>query len=162
MGKVRSDAGVPRLTDTEVIFRHSIPEPNSGCWLWLGDVNGWGYGRLGAARRERQAHRLSYRAFVGDIPKGLAILHRCDTRCCVNPQHLRPGTRLQNMQDAVAKDRMARQRGERAGMAKLTWAMVREIRANPNARISAIASRYGVSRRAISLVLEGKTWTESK
>lgn len=78
MRQRRSDKGVPKYSDAEIIERNSIPEPNSGCWLWYGSVNSWGYGRLDK-RIERQAHRLSYLAFKGSI---LPICSFCTRAIC--------------------------------------------------------------------------------
>lgn len=84
----------------------SIPEPNTGCWLWLGTTVGGGYGRVAETKRVRTlAHRASYAAFVSEIPHGMDILHRCDTPCCINPEHLSPGTHAENMNDMVRKGR---------------------------------------------------------
>jgi hypothetical protein len=64
------------------------PEPNSGCWLWLGPLNGHGYGRIHHAGRQRQAHRVVYESHRGPIPIGLELDHLCRVRSCVNPAHL--------------------------------------------------------------------------
>lgn len=56
-----------------------------------------GYGRVCADGSPQWAHRVSYVAFVGPIPKGLEIDHRCHQRSCVNPQHLRAVTHAVNM-----------------------------------------------------------------
>lgn len=81
---------------------YSIPEPNSGCWLWLGTTSN-GYGRIDHGGKTLRAHRASYEEFVGPIPKGFCVLHRCDTPCCVNPEHLFLGTQQDNMSDKAAK-----------------------------------------------------------
>lgn len=157
--KQRSDCGVYRFSDQEMIERHSIPEPNSGCWLWLGDINTWGYGRLSKNRAERLAHRVSYLTYVGTIPSSLKVLHSCDVPCCVNPQHLFLGTDADNMQDMAAKGRGSGRCGESNPQAKLTAAAAEAIRASAGAlSISALSRRYGVSRRAIGFVLGGRTW----
>src|SRR6266702_3817658 len=93
------------ITDQKIIERNCCPEPNSGCWLWTGSVNTWGYGRLGQNRVERQAHRLSYLAFSGPIASNRKILHKCDVPCCVNPDHLFIGTLSDNVQDCLSKGR---------------------------------------------------------
>lgn len=82
-----------------------IPEPNSGCWLWIGAVLPSGYGKMGIYGRTIGAHRISFELFRGEIPNGLHICHRCDNPCCVNPDHLFAGTRQDNMQDCIAKGR---------------------------------------------------------
>ena len=157
MRKPRSDLGVPRLSDAEIIDRNSMPEPNSGCWLWTGNVNAWGYGRLGRQRSERQAHRLSYRTFKGAIPANLLVLHSCDVACCVNPDHLRLGTNVDNTQDAIARERRHPLRGAENPMAKLSMDAAKEIRSS-SLSDSELAQQFGVSRRAIRFVREGKTW----
>lgn len=81
-----------RVVSQLVIQENSIPEPNTGCWLWTGSSYGQGYGAYSSGGRTVRAHRLAYEAFVGKIPEGLTIDHLCRVRCCVNPQHLEPVT----------------------------------------------------------------------
>jgi anaerobic selenocysteine-containing dehydrogenase len=157
--QTRSDSGVQKFTDAELIDRNSQPEPNSGCWLWLGHVNSWGYGRLGRGRLERQAHRLSYLTYKGPIPSDLLVLHSCDMPCCVNPDHLRLGTHADNNQDTLVRDRHVTISGEQQHSSKLTWDAVAEIRSSSET-ISELARRFGVSRRAIRFVKDGKTWQQ--
>lgn len=80
------------------ILDHCIPEPNSGCWLWLGAVNHAGYGRI---RASLKAHRLSYQLFIGEIPEGYHVHHKCKVRCCVNPEHLEAKKPIDNMTDRI-------------------------------------------------------------
>lgn len=148
------------LSDAELIERHSIPEPNSGCWLWVGSVNSWGYGRLGENRRERQAHRLSFTVRHGAIPRGVSVLHRCDVPACVNPDHLFLGTLSDNVQDCIKKGRHRTTRGSANPQAKLSEAAVADLRRRTVKRgsISRWALEFGVSRRAIGFALRGDTW----
>jgi hypothetical protein len=72
------------------------PEPNSGCWLWLGFSDGKGYGRLELMGRPHLAHRVGYELFKGPIPDGLVLDHLCKNPFCVNPDHLEPVTMGEN------------------------------------------------------------------
>lgn len=67
----------------------SMPEPNTGCWLWLGSISTCGYGQTSAMLGGRAAHRCSFKAFKGEIPDRMEVDHRCGNRFCVNPEHLR-------------------------------------------------------------------------
>jgi hypothetical protein len=80
----------------------SIPEPNTGCWLWLGTgYRGYGSTRVpGWRRRTYPAHRVSFIAFRGPIPSGLTLDHLCRVKCCVNPDHLEPVTGAENSRRA--------------------------------------------------------------
>ena len=74
------------------------PCPMSGCWLWIGYINGTGYGRYQLTRPRVWflAHRASYLALVGLIAPTLVIDHLCRVRCCVNPAHLEQVTDAEN------------------------------------------------------------------
>lgn len=85
-------------TLTERLLAKVSPEPMSGCWLWLGSDTGTsGYGVVWGGTRMLLAHRASYEIHVGPIPDGLELDHRCRVHCCVNPRHLEPVTRRENV-----------------------------------------------------------------
>lgn len=81
-----------RMTTEEFAFFESriMPEPNSGCWLWMGTLTTKQYGSMVRKRDGKwvRAHRWSYEHFKGPIPEGLVIDHLCRVPCCVNPDHL--------------------------------------------------------------------------
>lgn len=81
-----------------------IPEPNTGCWLWLGNVSGRGYGRIQAGGKSRAAHRVAYEEATGTkIPFGMLCDHKCRNRLCVNPGHLRIVTnKINTLENSVA------------------------------------------------------------
>lgn len=135
------------------------------CWLWVGWIRHDGYGALTVRGRHWAAHRLAYVLVNGEIPAGAFILHSCDERRCCNPAHLRIGTREDNTQDAIDRDRLARgeraaRRGEQHGCAKLTDAAVREIRSAYAAgtKQEQLAQRFGVRQQTISRVVTKKGW----
>lgn len=80
-----------------------MPEPMSGCWLWVASTNRCGYGQINMGLRPELAHRVSYEHHVGPIADGLHVLHSCDTPACCNPEHLFLGTHMDNMADMAAK-----------------------------------------------------------
>ena len=75
-----------------------IPEPNSGCWLWIaGSINAQGHGAFWLVSSMRLAHVVSYEALVSPVPEGLVLDHLCRTPCCVNAGHLEPVTQRINV-----------------------------------------------------------------
>lgn len=142
---------------------HCIPEPNTGCWLWIGATGSDGYGKAIVDGRSRRAHRVSWEMFRGEIPPDVVICHRCDNPPCVNPSHLFLGTQLDNIADRHSKGRSAGPRGVLNPNAKLNPKAVREIR-ELRARgllLREIAARVGVSRTSVRNALSGKTWASS-
>lgn len=72
-------------------------ERTDGCWEWKGGKFSWGYGRYQQDGQVHMAHRLAYEIFVGPIPDELQLDHLCRNRGCVNPAHLEPVTRRENI-----------------------------------------------------------------
>jgi len=69
----------------------------SGCWEWTAAKDSGGYGKVWDGSAVRLAHRVVYELEVGPIPKGLDIDHLCRNHGCVNPEHLEPVTRSENL-----------------------------------------------------------------
>jgi hypothetical protein len=142
-----------------IIEDNSMPEPNSGCWLWTGAINGGGYGALRIGNKQWHAHRLSYVMAHGEPPALQPVIrHLCNNPSCVNPDHLAAGTTLDNAQDRVAAGTQVR--GSQQHNAKLTEAWIPEIIAQHRAGATerGLARQYGVSQRTITFVLQGVTW----
>lgn len=91
-----------------------IPVTESGCWLWAGGWSTKKYGKCSSHSRVwAYAHRLFFQTFVGEIPQGMVVMHKCDTPPCCNPNHLILGTVKDNHVDMWTKGR-ARPRGKAA------------------------------------------------
>lgn len=161
-GRGRKSGGPLAKDFATVAFNGSIPEPNSGCWLWLGATrHGYPIIRRSLAfkRWDIAVHRAVCEERHGPLGALLAR-HTCDVTQCVNPDHLLPGTLADNMADRQARGRQARLGGALCAARKLTPEQVVEIRATAHVRGSgrALARRFGVLPNAISDIRTGKTW----
>ena len=78
--------GLPTPKRLEML---SMPEPMSGCWIWIGGLDSDGYGQIYVNGKMRKAHQVSYEETLGPLPRSLVSDHLCRLRCCVNPRHLR-------------------------------------------------------------------------
>jgi hypothetical protein len=155
-GKNKTSVGLP----IERLLRR-VTFGSSTCWYWIGSTSGIGYGCL-PALGESKAHRVSYRIFKGDIPAGAKVLHKCDTRCCVNPDHLFVGTQAENVADMVSKgrNRPTSLCGEKNPMAKMTAKEVEQAKAmkQSGAKQADIARFFNVSPMTISRLIRGESW----
>jgi hypothetical protein len=134
----------------------------SYCWMWTGAKSSTGYGSIGSGRRRDpvlHAHRVSWAMYRGAIPKGMYVLHCCDNRLCVNPEHLFLGTHATNMKDMREKGRQSR--GASRPLAKLTEKQVQEIRQRYNqggCTQREMAIEYGMGQAEISDIITRKKW----
>jgi len=139
-----------------------------GCWLWKGSCFKNGYGkitirnRIEGTKREILVHRFAYELLVGPIPDGKLVCHTCDIHPCVRPDHLFPGTPLDNSKDCVQKGRQAHpdHHGILNHMAKLTEEQVRDIRRLSQDGISKaqLARDFGMSESGIIKIIKKRSW----
>src|SRR5690348_15008358 len=115
----------PRLIQARFLSK-LIQGPVNECWEWPGLRNQRGYGKFWDGFKMEYAHRMSYMIFIGPIPEGHDICHRCDNPPCANPHHLFVGDRRENMHDMKKKGRSAP--GQGRWNAKLDADKVRAIR----------------------------------
>jgi len=133
----------------------------TGCWIWLAYCNADGYAIIKYDGKPVQAHRLAYKAFIGDFSASLQVLHRCDVPCCLNPTHLFLGTHADNMRDRESKGRANHPRGNLSGKSKLSETKVVEIKRmlKNGSDYAAIARIYSVDRRTVYDIAIGRTWS---
>jgi hypothetical protein len=121
-----------------------ISEPNTGCWLWLGGLDKDGYGWIALPKlKHARAHRFNYERIKGQIPFGFLVLHKCDMRSCVNPDHLFVGTQKDNQSDAVKKWRHSKQ--------KFSEATLLAVRTDPRSHRK-IAAAYSISKSHVGWI----------
>lgn len=115
----------------------------SNCHHWIGAISQFGYGRFGYKKTNQQAHRVSYELYKGDIGEGLHVLHSCDNRWCVNPDHLRLGTATENMLDRSMRFEF-----------KVTKSQLLNIKQllNEGLSLSKIAAKVGVTKSYVGLI----------
>lgn len=145
--------GNPKLQFEDKIVKN----PTTGCWLWQGAFfQGNGYGQFNnklLTQTPTTAHRASWMLFRGEIPKGLMVLHKCDVRACVNPDHLYLGNNSDNMIDRSKRGYVHQM--------KLNEDKVREMRRLRQQGWSwrKLADRYQVQMNAVRQAVMGETWT---
>lgn len=145
----------------EHLLSKSTINKETGCIEWTRATSS-GYGVLRHKGAAVRTHRISYELNKGPIPDGLFVLHHCDNKLCITPDHLFLGTQKDNMRDMSAKGRGNHARGERAGRSKLTEAEVLRIRKTYTGKYGerlAMAEKYNVSGGSIWSVVTGRTWT---
>lgn len=133
----------------------------SSCWLWTAATNGLGYGQLRVQHKALYAHRMAYEIYKGRLQPGEIVRHTCDNPSCVNPAHLVVGTMADNSQDALSRERFGAQRA--LGNAKLTWELVREIRALLATKLhtkQAIARRYKIGAKTVYHIEVNNQWID--
>jgi hypothetical protein len=141
-----------------------IPIPFSGCWIFMGATNDFGYGIVGTGGRgspNDRAHRITYKHFKGEIPDGMFVCHTCDVPSCCNPDHLFLGTNQDNVNDMISKRRNSKPPrnphviGSVHPGSKLNEMQVVEIRAlyAQGKTQKELADVYGVARQSISKII---------
>jgi len=140
----------------------------NGCINWIGAINKTGYGSFATGNdighkignKSTRAHRVSYILFKGLIPDGVCVLHACDNRKCVNPEHLFLGTLKDNTQDMIKKKRHVH--GEIQWNSRLNKNDVIKIMEFLDEGIlhSEIARIFNVSMQTIADISQRKSWKE--
>jgi hypothetical protein len=130
----------------ERFFTKVDKDVSGGCWEWRGNMQTNGYGLMNVDKKHWRAHRLSYVIKHGAIPDGMFLMHQCDNKICVNPEHLKPGTHAENM--AEMKERG---RASRATKRRLTQEQIKYILESGKS-ISTLTAELGVHPRTIERI----------
>lgn len=104
-----------------------------GCWEWTAALDVGGYGVFSLGNRMARAHRVSWVLLNGPLDEGVLVLHECDNRKCVRPDHLVAGSQKRNVAEMDQRGRRARgyrvsRRGEDHQAAKLSNEQVAAVR----------------------------------
>lgn len=133
------------------------------CWIWIAALfRETEYGAFSFNSRPISAHRFSWILHFEEIPKGLFVLHKCDCRRCVRPDHLFVGTQRDNMIDMRCKGRTFHPCGEDSGKARLTNEEVFEIRrlhSIEGMKAPQIARMFDTGERNVHHIINRQSWT---
>lgn len=153
-----------KLEERRAAFEESyVPVPETGCWLWTkgGSKKGYGMFSTGGSANSMSAHRASWVINKSEIPDNMHVLHKCDVKCCVNPDHLYLGDQVQNNKDRKERTGyLTVAKGEKVGGAKLNEKQVVEIRdlLSKGFKQRDIAKIYGVDQTNIKCINKRQTW----
>lgn len=159
---------VPPLVkfQTYVSIPKNDEEQKTNCWLWNRSITPTtDYPRfyckdwIKNKKVMYRIHRFSYETFVGPIPNGMCVLHRCDNKKCANPHHLFLGTVSDNNKDRNKKGRQAK--GIKHASAKLDDASVKKLRelySSGMYTIRSLGKLFGVSHTVARRAAVKLTW----
>lgn len=163
---------VPSL-QSEIVkrrFDSKYRKLDNGCWEWTACIGNTGYGEIRINWKRYYAHRASWLIHNGEIPEGsdyhgMCVLHKCDNRKCVNPDHLFLGTNVENIADSMAKNRrkgIPRNRKapytqqeieNRRRVKSFERQAIRDLYRNGITKTQ-LTKKYGVSYGTIKIILE--------
>lgn len=145
--------------DFESRFWNNTIENENGCWEWQGATHAkTGYGIITLEGQARTTHTVSYEQAKGEIPEDLFVLHKCNNRICINPDHLYVGTHDDNMRDMANAGSV---KGSKNFNSILNEEEVQEIRkliASKMITYANIAQQYGVKRQTVKDIALRRTW----
>ncbi len=133
------------------------------CWEWTAHTNTNGYGQFSSQTFGKQpnilSHVYSWKLHYGSPPPvGMCVCHTCDNRICINPSHLFLGTKKDNTQDMMNKNRHAR--GHDNNQSNLTDQDIINIRNSyPGKTYKELGKLYEVAGSTIGSIVRRETWT---
>lgn len=150
---VRWRTGKHRVSLAERFWSFVAIGDSDVCWLWLGGLDGAGYGRSRDDNRSRPAHAIAWELANNESTNGLDVLHSCDVRNCCNPHHLHRGTQTENNRERDQRDRFFR---------KVSLIEVREMRRlhSEGRSLSELMQRFRLSRVQTWRIVNYKRWVK--
>ena len=144
--------------DTNTLKRFTAKvEITDSCHIWTASKTRTGYGYFRADGRTDLAHRVAYKLYNGEIPRGMYVIHACDNPSCVNPEHLAIGTQSDNILDCVMKNRHPKQK-----LTESDVTAMREKYESTKTTMTALAKEYGVDKSTVRLAIRGLNWSHLK
>ena len=132
------------------------------CWDWTGSLRSpRGYGQIKIKGKTKAAHRVSWEIKNGPIPAGdmkgtMCVLHHCDNKKCVNPEHLFVGSQKDNVADMYSKGRNVDLSGTNNPAYKFPDTVISEIRSRyafGSETQREIGMIYGISKSHIGNII---------
>jgi hypothetical protein len=153
-----------------------VPYVGTPCWVWTGRKIRKGYGHISSKKKTLIVHRFSWLIHNGPIVNGLHVLHMCDVRNCVNPEHLYLGTEKENARDREIRGRGNHATGDRSGFrkhpelrlfgeknpaTKLTSDIVLDVYneyRKGNTTHKELSMKFGITMSTIGRITRAETW----
>jgi hypothetical protein len=150
-------------SSNEQYFLSKVVFGLSDCWYWNGCLDNAGYGIWSYNRPNQRAHRVMFELFGNEYHKSKKILHKCDARNCVNPEHLYVGTQADNVRDMVSRGRHkppTARFGFSNPLSKLTTEDIIKAKSLRSEGLShkRIGKELGFSTMTIFRLLTGRSW----
>lgn len=147
------------------LIRQGWDVSETGCWIYRGAKDKDGYGIVSGRKKCKKAHRVAFERWLGFIPPGHLVRHRCDNPPCVRPTHLISGTHRDNRRDMLERGRDNVAFGNRKSQTKIfdeELSVIRQIYDEGFLTQQMIADIYGVALSSINRVIKKSRSADKK